>query len=484
MKAENNVFTRLLLFPAALLAAASWLTVSCQNESPSMDASVWITSADKSFLFEEQEQKISFSEINTQRGDGDITEIALNPEQTYQEMDGFGYTLTGGSALWLSEMSDQARSELLRELFTTDEQGIGVSYLRVSIGASDLDPHVFSYSDLEKGETDTEMEHFTLDPDRKYLIPMLKEILELAPDIPILGSPWSPPVWMKSNQHSIGGSLLPEFYDAYALYFVRYVQKMKKEGIRIDAITVQNEPLHPGNNPSLLMKADEQAEFIKNHLGPAFEKHDIDTKIIIYDHNLDRIDYPLDILSDAEAAQYVDGTAFHLYGGEIESMSKVHEQYPEKKLYFTEQWVGANSEFSENLPWHMQNLMIGAPRNWSRNVLQWNMVSNPDLEPHTDGGCTLCLGAITIDGDEVTRNDAYYFIAHASKFVHPGSVRIYSTDTEELPNVAFRRPDGGKVLILYNPAETVSEFRLTSEGKSALAEIPPESAATIVWGVK
>ncbi len=472
------------LFFIALLFITVSIPLSCGQQNTEMSAEVWLTSVDKSALFEKQNQPLIFvSEDNDQSHEATVT-IRIDPDQTYQEMEGFGYTLTGGSALWLSEMSDEARAELLRELFTTAGDGIGVSYLRVSIGASDLDPYVFSYSDLPAGETDQEMEHFSLDPDRAYLIPMLKEILELAPEIPILGSPWSPPTWMKSNQNSIGGSLLPEFYDAYALYFVRYVEEMAREGIQIDAITVQNEPLHPGNNPSLLMKADEQAEFIKNHLGPAFQEHGIDTKIIIYDHNLDRIDYPLEILDDPEAARYVHGTAFHLYGGEIASMSEVHEQHPDKKLYFTEQWVGANSEFSDNFPWHMQNLMIGAPRNWSRNVLQWNMVSNPDLEPHTEGGCTLCLGGITIDGDQVTRNDAYYFIAHASKFVRPGSVRIYSTELDDLPNVAFTRPDGGTVLLVFNPSETATAFHIYSDGKRAVTEIPPVSAATVVWGVE
>lgn len=470
----------------AIVSTGGWLTASCSPGNPEIQAELWLTRADKSMLFEQLPKPVLFETVHgtgAVEHVGSATEISIDPAERYQEIEGFGYTLTGGSALWISKMSDGARSRLLRELFTVEDGGIGVSYLRVSVGASDLDPYVFSYSDIPEGETDPEMTRFSLDPDRAYLIPVLQEILEIAPEIPILGSPWSPPVWMKSNRHSIGGSLLPEYYDAYARYFVRYIQEMKKEGIRIDAITVQNEPLHPGNNPSLLMKAEEQAEFIKNHLGPAFETHGIDTKIIIYDHNLDRIDYPLQILDDPDAARYVAGTAFHLYGGEISSMSKVHERHPDKKLYFTEQWVGANSEFAQNLPWHMQNLMIGAPRNWSRNVLQWNLAANPDHKPHTDGGCTLCLGALTIDGDQVTRNDAYYFIAHASKFVRPGSVRIASNAPEGLPNVAFLRPDGGVVLLLYNPADTIVSIDIIWEGKRAQTELPPESAATLVWGI-
>ncbi|MFU8860759.1 MAG: glycoside hydrolase family 30 protein [Cyclonatronaceae bacterium] len=466
---------------AVLLATVTWF--GCQNnyESDNKSISVWITTSDKSMLFENQGEQIRFNETTQPVHDNRMPVIGVDPSQTFQVMDGFGYTLTGGSALWIHQMADEARANLLHELFTTAGNGIGVSYLRVSIGASDLDPYVFSYSDLPDGETDPDMEQFNLNPDRAYLIPVLREILSIAPDIKILGSPWSPPVWMKSNKNSIGGTLLPEFYDAYALYFVKYVTEMREEGIRIDAITVQNEPLHPGNNPSILMKAAEQAEFIKNHLGPAFEMHAIDTKIIIYDHNLDRIDYPLEILADPDARKYIDGTAFHLYGGIIDSMSVLHEKHPDKNLYFTEQWIGGNSDFRDNLPWHMENLIIGAPRNWSRTVLEWNLAANPELQPHTPGGCSLCLGAVTIDGDVVTRNDAYYIIAHASKFVRPGSVRIHSDMAENLQNVAFLTPEGRHVLIVFNQEERALTFGIECGDMTAMTEIPARSAATYVW---
>jgi glucosylceramidase len=186
-------------------------------------------------------------------------------------MEGFGFTLTGGSASHLIQMSPAPRAALLKELFSTAGTNIGMSYLRVSIGASDLNETIFSYDDLPQGQTDPELQKFDLGADRKDVIPVLKEILAINPKVKILGSPWSPPVWMKDNNDTRGGSLKPEFYDAYAKYFVRYIQEMKKEGIRIDAVTVQNEPLHPGNNPSLLMLAKDQAVFVKNHLGPAFK---------------------------------------------------------------------------------------------------------------------------------------------------------------------------------------------------------------------
>jgi len=221
---------------------------------------------------------------------------------------------------------------------------------------------------------------------------------------------------MKTNGSSIGGSLKTDCYDVYARYFVKYIQEMQAEGITIHAITPQNEPLHGGNNPSMLMTASEQANFIKNYLGPAFQNAGLTTKIVIYDHNCDRPDYPLDILNDPDARKYVDGSAFHLYAGDISALSQVHYAYPDKNVYFTEQWVGGPSNFAGDLQWHIKNLIIGATANWSKVVLEWNLASDPYYNPHTNGGCTSCEGALTI-GATVIRNVSYYIIAHASKFV-------------------------------------------------------------------
>ncbi|HSR60410.1 MAG TPA: hypothetical protein VLL47_06615, partial [Robiginitalea sp.] len=251
-------------------------------------------------------------------------QIVLDTAQTYQVMDGFGFTLTGGSALNLQRMSAPARAAILQELFGDGPEDIRVNYLRLSIGASDLDEYPWSYDDLPEGQTDPELAHFSLGYDTLYLIPTLKEILAIQPGIKLMGSPWSPPAWMKDNKDTRGGSLLPEFYPAYAQYFVKYIQGMAAHGIRLDAVTVQNEPLHPGNNPSLLMLPEAQGEFVKNHLGPAFRDAGITTKIVLYDHNADRPDYPISILDDPQAAAFVNGSAFHLYGGEISALSEVH----------------------------------------------------------------------------------------------------------------------------------------------------------------
>jgi glucosylceramidase len=456
--------------------------IACKPNAPqgsnnASSAELWLTNPDKSALFERQTTPLLF-------GDSAVQGLTITVSDTprYQKIDGFGYTLTGGSAIHINGMDPGPRAALLRELFSTDSNGIGISYLRLSIGASDLSDHLFSYNDLPKGETDVDMKKFSLEPERKDLLPVLKEILKINPDIKILGSPWSPPTWMKTNNDTRGGSLKPEYYDAYAKYFVRYIEEMKKEGIRIDAITIQNEPLHPGNNPSLLMLAEEQAAFIKNSLGPAFKAANIDTKIILYDHNADRPDYPLMILNDPEARQYVDGSAFHLYGGSIDTLSKVHDAYPDKHLYFTEQWVGAPGNFAEDVPWHVRTLTIGATRNWCRTVLEWNLSSNPQLTPFTDrGGCSQCLGAVTIDGNNVTRNPAYYSIAHASKFVRPGSVRIESPKNDQLPNVAFSTPAGKRVLIVQNNSGTDQQFNIEYKGKFVTSSLKAGAVGTYVW---
>lgn len=441
-------------------------------------AKLYSTSLDKSLLLKEVEiKKNDISETTSIQA-----KINLDPSTTYQEMDGFGYTLTGGSSLHLQKMNARARSKILDELFGKGPNSIGVSYLRVSIGASDLDEYPWSYNDMPPGKTDTDLKHFSMAYDTLYLIPTLKEILKISPRIKIMGSPWSPPVWMKDNKDTRGGSLLKKYYPVYANYFVKYIKSMETEGIPIDAITIQNEPLHPGNNPSLLMLAEDQADFIKNFLGPAFKENGIKTKIILYDHNADRPDYPISILDDPEAAQYVDGSAFHLYGGSIDALSEVHNAHPEKHLYFTEQWIGAPGNFEENLSWHIENLIIGAPRNWSRNVLQWNLAADENQQPHTDrGGCTRCLGAITIKGDSITRNPAYYIIAHASKFVTPGSVRIASNQGDDILNVAYNTPDDKTVILLQNKKNESVVIELNKEDEKLIITMGAKEITTLVW---
>lgn len=445
-------------------------------EDPKSPLSFWLTDPAQNILFVEQEKPL-FSEQTEA-----LPTIQINDAITYQEMDGFGFTLSQGSAVHLLGMSQEARESILEELFGRKGNNIGISYIRLSIAASDLNEYPFSYHDLAEGESDPELNRFDLGPDREDVLPILRQIMAINPDIKLMGSPWSPPAWMKDNKDTRGGKLLPENQNAYALYFVKYIQQMAEEGFFIDAITVQNEPLHPGNNPSLLMEAEEQRDFIKNHLGPTFEKSGIKTKIVVYDHNADRPDYPITILDDPEAKKYVDGSAFHLYGGSIEALSEVHKAHPDKNIYFTEQWIGSPGNLPEDLVWHTKNLIIGAPKNWARTVLEWNLTSAPDLKPFTDrGGCSLCLGAITVDGDSVTRNPAYYIIAHASKFVLPGALRIDSSEAEGLENVAFKNTDGSTVLIVLNTTKSEIAFQIQQGLKTSKINLGSGAVGTFYW---
>ena len=440
------------------------------------EVNYYVTKADQSMLLTKQTVALVFGTTANQH-----QTITVDTTQQFQQMDGFGYTFTGGSAELIDALPPATKTALLQELFGMQENAIGVSYLRISIGASDLSSQVFTYDDIPAGQTDPTLQHFSLSRDTLHLIPLLKQVIAIHPGIRIMGSPWTPPLWMKSNNNSIGGKLKPEFYGAYANYFVKYIQAMKHHGITVDAITPQNEPLHPLNNPSLDMTAAEQKEFIKNHLGPAFEAAGISTKIIIYDHNADRPDYPLEILADAAAKKYVDGSAFHLYGGDISALTQVHNAHPDKQIYFTEQYTASNGSFGGDLGWHIKNLIIGAPRNWSRNVLEWNLANDPSFGPHTPGGCTTCKGALTINAGTITRNVAYYIIAHASKFVPAGSLRVQSNSTGSLHNVAFVRPDGKKVLIVLNDAATLQQFNIGFRNKWVTTSLDGGAVGTYVF---
>ncbi len=454
------------------------LTLAPLPSQGQKDVSIWLTNQDRSALFQLQTPPLAF----TTAPPGDQV-ISVDDTKIYQSMDGFGFAVTGGSAQLLSHMDPAKRAAILHELYADDGNNIGVSYIRVSVGASDMNDHVYSYDDMPEGQTDLDMSKFSLEPDRADVIPVLKEILAINPKIKILASPWSAPLWMKTSGVARGGVLKPEYFSAYATYFVKYIQGMQAEGIPIDTLTIQNEPLNEKNTPSMLMLESEQQDFIKNDLGPAFKKAGIKTKIVLYDHNLDHPLYPLTILRDPKANKYIDGTGFHLYGGKVDAMTEVHNAFPTKSLYFTEQSVTDHSGSSAmNLSKPVASVIIGVSRNWSKNILLWNLAADPQNGPHTnDGGCTGCVGAITIDGDTVTRHVAYYTLAHASKFVRPGSIRIGSNDLDQLPNVAFKTPTGEKVLIVSNISGATQTFTVRDHAKAFTTSLNAGSVATYVW---
>ncbi len=504
MLSMKGICTRLLIkvIPPVVFILC-YYNLQAQNSGQG-ELEAWLTNPDRSSLFAKQPEKISFTEKGARGG----AAIIVDDRQTFQSIDGFGFALTGGSAERLIKMDALERSKIIKELFAVDGNNIGVSYIRLSIGSSDLNSFIFSYNDLPEGETDYELKKFSLSQDLKDVIPVMKEILAINPEIKILGSPWSAPAWMKTIYNVRGGQLRKENYAVYALYFVKYIEAMKSHGITIDAVTVQNEPLNSRNTPSMFWFENEQADFIKNHLGPTFEKAGLSTKIILLDHNLDRPDYPLFLLNDPEVAKYADGSGFHHYAGNFEAMTLVHIARPDKNLYFTEQMVTERPGSKDiNISAQVKRLVIGTMLNWSKNLILWNLAADPLNDPHTDnGGCSMCQGAITIDGNNVTRNIAYYTIAHASKFVRPGSVRIASTNrgdqsvslyedeqrpgvfraaltqnTDVLPNVAFMTPGGKIVLIVVNDTWTTNSFSIQYEGKYANIRLSPGATGTYVW---
>ncbi len=436
-----------------------------------------VTSADGRFLLKQIEQPIVGSNIAKQS----IDTIYFNQQIQFQKIEGFGYTLTGGSAALLHQLPSQKRDAVLQEIFGQGPNALNVNYLRISMGASDLDAAVFSYDDLVAGTVDPDLTKMSIAKDLERLIPILKEIKAIQPNLKLMATPWSPPVWMKDNGQSKGGHLLPKYYATYAQYFVKYIQLMRAEGLTINAVTIQNEPEHGGNNPSMLMTAEEQTKFIKNHLGPLFKNQGINTEIVIWDHNADNPNYPIQILNDSVAKSYVSAAAFHLYLGHESALSKVYQTHPDKKIYFTEQWTGAKGNFAGDFMWHMEHVVIGTMANWSSLVLEWNLANDPNFGPHTPGGCTECLGAMTIAGSEIKRNVSYYIIGQVAPFVPRGAFRVETKSVNtQIQSIGFVRPDGKKVLLALNTGKECV-FTIDFEQKKYNFTLPEKSASTIVW---
>ncbi len=444
-------------------------------------AKVWLTKGDKSKLLS-GEPDLSITET----GSG-FPLITIDTAIQYQTIDGFGAALTGSSAYLIDEILDESeRSALLTSLFDPEE-GIGISYLRLTIGASDFSLSDYTYDDIPAGQTDFDLLQFTLDKDREDVIPVLQEIIQISPEIKLMGSPWSPPAWMKTNGSLKGGQLKTNCYSVYADYFVKYVQEMALEGITITSITPQNEPLYyTATYPCMQMQPTEQLNFIKNNLGPRFQEEGLNTKIIIYDHNWDNTNYAISILNDPGASSYIAGSAFHAYAGNVSAMSTVHNAHPEKELHFTEisggQWA---TNFSDNLIWYLRNIFIGTAANWSKSAMMWNLALDQNYGPQNNG-CGDCRGVVTITnpGGVITKNEEYYSIGHFSKFVKPGAKRIASALSSGLSNielVAFQNPDGDKVMVVCNYGNTATSFAVRQGIKYFSYTMDGKSVATIQW---
>lgn len=442
---------------------------------------VWTTNAQGSMLLSKSSDLLAF-----QPGLTDGITVNIDTATTLQTMEGFGAALTGSSAFVLKEhLNDTRRGNLLRELFTP-EAGIGISFLRVTIGASDFSLADYSYNDLPNGEVDPDQSRFSLGQDMEHLIPVLQEIMAIRPDLKIMATPWSAPAWMKTNGDlRNGGQLRNDLQGSYARYLVRYLQAMAAAGIPIHALSVQNEPLLASGYPTMEMSASQQSDFIRNHMGPALATAGLTTKIIIYDHNWDDIEYPLSILNDEATKAFVAGTAFHCYAGDVSAMSQVNAQHPDRGIYFTECSGGDFSpDFATNLSWNSDNLIVGATRNWAKNVLFWNLALNENSGPR-NGGCMNCRGVVTINtsSGNVGRNVEYYLLGHIAKFVQPGAVRLPTPTLrgQGISQVAFLNPDRSRVLVAFNHNGQSSTLRVTEGGDSFVHTLAAGSLTTFNW---
>jgi len=458
----NYKFFLLSLFWLFLLSVPA--SISAQT------ISAWLTKGDQSVLLQEQ-GAISFSE-GTASGQN---VIRLDDSVAFQSIDGLGFALTQGSAEVINSLNSSEKESLLNDLFDKNS-GKAISMLRISIGASDLSNSVYTYNE---SDGDFDMSEFSLNgPDLTHVIPLLKDILQINPDIKIMATPWTAPTWMKSNDTWIGGTLKTSHYQAYADYFLKYLEAMDSEGINIWAITPQNEPEHPGNEPSMLMTSTEQINFINNHLGPTLANSTYSPKIIAFDHNCDNTAYPIDVLNNSN---YVDGAAFHLYAGDISAMGTVQDQTG-KNVYFTEQFTSSNGNFDQDFGWHLENVVIGSLRNQSKAVIEWNLATDSNFGPYTPGGCDQCLGAITINNQtNFTKNVSYYIISQLSKFVTPGAQRIASVQNNTVVNVALKNTDGSISVLAYNKSNATETIQINWKGKTASYELSGRSAITLSW---
>lgn len=481
LTAQGNVYLRRVLAGSSLAVGAT--TSSAQTTAPPQSGPVdaWMTTADKARLL----SPVPNVRFVAGEPPGVTTRIEVDTTITYQAMVGFGAAITDASA-WLIQttLSPAQREALLQDLFG-QTTGIGLSFTRLTIGASDFSRTHYTFDDVATGESDSALARFSIDPNRADVLPVVKRARAINPSLTVMASPWSAPAWMKTTRSLIKGTLRAEAYPAFADYLRRYVQAYEAEGVPIFAITLQNEPhFEPENYPGMRLTPSQRADLIKNHVGPLFERSGVTTRILDWDHNWDEPASPLAVLEDSSARTYVAGVAWHCYAGDVAAQTPVHDAFPEKDVYFTEcsggQWA---PNWADNLVWYTRTLIIGSTRGWAKGVLLWNLALDESHGPHL-GGCGDCRGVVTLDSrtGAVTRNEEYYALAHASRFVRPGARRIASTAAaDSVETVAFRNVDGSKVLIAVNTAKTERAFAVRSGDRSFRFTLPGLAVATFVW---
>lgn len=457
-----------------LLSLATLLCTACAT---AQTAHVLTTDGTRTYSLTE-------STIDGTADDNTRSALVPEPQQTYQKVDGFGYAITYSSCYNLLKMSAEARAELLRKTYSMTE-GYGVSYARISLGCNDFSSTEYSLCD-EKGPDDDLLQHFRLYTDETdYVIPVLKEILAINPDLKIIAAPWTCPRWMKVrsvNDRTLhnswtDGHLNPSYYKAYALYFVRFVEAFRQEGINIYAVSPQNEPLNAGNCASLYMPWNEQASFVRQ-LAPIFAEADLTTKIYLFDHNYNydgkesEQQYPAKIYKlfedkDFAGKELIVGAAYHNYGGSTDELNVIHDLYPDKELLFTEASIGTwnnGRNLDSSLADNMVNVGLQTMLKHCVGSLVWNFMLDWNRGPNLDGGCQTCYGAVDISNDyqTYTLNSHYYVMAHLSAVVRPGAVRIGTSGwhMDGVTLAAFHNPDGTIGIVAYNANQRALKFNI------------------------
>lgn len=443
----------------------------------------WQTTASKSLLFSEIAIK------SEDKVDASTPVITINDGTTYQTIDGWGPAITGSTCYNLLLMTQADRTALLKEVFDPKE-GMGYSFIRVSIGCSDFSLDEYTCCD-KKGIENWEFPEY----DKRDLLPILAEIYAINPNVKIVAAPWTCPKWMKiatgSNEPFdswTSGRLNPEYYDDYALYFVKWIEYMEAAGFPIYAVSPQNEPLNHGNSASLYMDWRAQRDFVGQHLGPAFRERGIKTQIWAYDHNFDVPEYVKNLYK-SDAADYFDGSAWHAYGGNKSVLADIYKAAPSKGIYFTEQSIGTwCPNFGDNLMWTMREICIGTVNLHCKAVLFWNFLLDSNRGPNRpQGGCTTCYGFVDfVDGGHKTlnRRSHYYSIAHMSKVAQPDAVRIGSTIDHSVGGVvftAFRNPDGTTSLVLLNEGKAQDFIVADGKGGTFAFEAAERSVTSLIW---
>jgi glucosylceramidase len=462
---------------AALLFAAALALVGClavRSNHPPGKVAVWSTSADGIRKLERMPELV-LGQASDEPG-----VVNVEPEQRYQEIVGFGAGMTDASAEALLGIKDvAAREELFAELFTSGR--LNLSFLRLPIGASDFSREHYSLADLPPGQTG--LQSFSMSKAAPQIAATLAA-RKYNSDLLLMASPWSAPAWMKTNDSLITGKLAPAHYADFAAYFDRYLAGMRKAGLPVRYVSVQNEPhFEPANYPGMRVDPASRAAFIGGYLGPLLARKHPGTAILDWDHNWDEAASPLTVLSDPAARRHIAGVAWHCYGGDVSTQSQVRDAHPDKDVFLTEcSGGGWAPKWGETLGWMTENLIIGSSRHWSRGTLLWNLALNENDGPHK-GGCGNCRGIVTIDSRSgaITRNVEYYVLGHAARFVRRGAFRIASNQTDSISNVAFSNPDGSLAMIAFNKSAQPGQLRVRQGAAGFNLTLPPGEVVTLVW---